>query len=60
MKTRPFVPALDELQRLLNVENPGDLPDAVRELLAQAESAPKIRRAIDGLLVKLAEEIEQE
>jgi hypothetical protein len=59
-KTRPLEPVSDELQRLLKVEHPGELPDAVRELQAQAAGITRARQALDGLLKKLEEEIERE
>ncbi len=59
-QNRPFEPTLDELQALLNVKNPGDLPDAVRELQTRAAQADRMRAARDGLLEKLVEEVEKE
>jgi hypothetical protein len=55
MKTRPIVPTLDELQALLNVEHPGDLPDAVRELQEQNAAYQRGIEATKQLLDKLNE-----
>lgn len=59
-QTRPIVPTLDELQQLLNVEHPGDLPDAVRELQAQNAAYQRGLEKTAQLLDELGEQIKTE
>jgi hypothetical protein len=56
--TRPFIPIVDELQQILDVDKPGDLPKAVQELQKEVEvrqqKLVKIRAETIATMEKLA------
>lgn len=49
-QTRPFAPTLDKLCVILDVSNPGDLPDAVQELKKELEMRRRWTKAMLNVL----------